>query len=262
VSIRKTSASIKTISLAAVFITALSLTWCRPVDSAGAKLAPKMGWKLVMKASYFGRIEWSVSPDGARLTSPMLAIVCRPPMFDTLLYNTETKKVKTFKKEAGFERIGMMMEGGTTQRLKWKYTPWKKVGEDTVAGRKCVKFRRSMLNPQQDAFRYTSFNEEYWVAPMFDMPYIDQLMAPLARLTSKEFKMMKGIGMRRVAIWQVFKRGNPVPEVNDRLVHLDTLSCKNVMIDPSIFEMGNDYKPVKDEGEILFSDDGGMLGRF
>lgn len=227
-------------------------------------LKPKMGYKLVMKVNYFGRIEWSVSPDGARLTSPMLAITCRPPLFETHLYNTETKKVKIFDKKAGYDRLGAMMEGGlTSQHAKYKYSAWKKEGEDTVAGRKCTKFTRYMTNAPQDQQRYAKYLEEYWVTPFFDLPHIDDLMAPLTRLTSREFNLMKGFGMKRVTTWQVFRRGVSKPDVDDKLIYLQTLECKKMMIDPKIFELGADYTPVKDEGEILFSDDGGgFAGRF
>ena len=252
-------------SLAAVLLTALNLAWCKPVDCADApKPGPKIGYKLVMKVNYFGRIEWSVSPDGSRLSSPMLAITCRPPLFETHLYNTETKKVKVFDKKSGFDRLGAMMEGGlTSQHAKYKYTPWKKEGDELVAGRKCTKFTRTMTNAPQDASRYAHYLEEYWVSPYFDLPHIQDLMAPLARLTSREFKLMAGFGMKRVATWQVFRRGVKTPDVNDRLVYLQTLECTKMMIDPKIFEMGSNFTPVKDEGEILFSDDGGGLpGRF
>jgi hypothetical protein len=225
--------------------------------SAIAGLKPKMGYKIVMKVNYFGRIEWSVSADGARLSSPMLAITCRPPQFETHLYNTETKKVKVFDKKAGFERIGAMMEGGITAHSRYKYSPWKMEGEDVVAGMKCTKYSRYMLNAQQDAHRYAKYIEEYWVAPFFDLPHIDDLMAPLARLTSREFSLKKGFGVKRIATWQVYRRGVAKPDVDDKIVFLQTLECKKTMIDPKIFELGSNYTPVKDEGEILFSDDGG-----
>lgn len=231
-----------------------------PAKAGTSDLKPKMGYKLVMKVNYFGRIEWSVSADGSRLSSPMLAITCRPPLFDTHLYNTETKKVKIFDKKAGYERLGAMMEGGiTSQHSKYKYSPWKEVGEEMVAGRKCRKFTRYMLNAQQDQYRYAKYIEEYWIAPFFDIPRIDELMAPLTRLTSRDLKQAKGFGMQRVATWQVFRRGVDKPEVNDRMIYLQTLECKKTMIDPKIFEMGSNFTPVKDEGEILFSDDGGSF---
>ncbi|CAN5412377.1 hypothetical protein BH10CYA1_BH10CYA1_01630 [soil metagenome] len=262
---QKSIASLRDKSLTAVLLAALSFACCKQVDSAGeAKAVPKMGYKLVMKVNYFGRIEWSVSPDGSRLSSPILAITCRPPLFETHLYNTETKKVKVFDKKTGFDRLGAMMEGGLASgRSRYKYSAWKKEGEEVICGRKCTRFVRTMLNPQEDAQRYARYVEEYWVSPFFDLPHIDELMAPLARLTSKDFKMMKGFGMKRVSTWQVYRRGVKTPDVNDRLTLLQTLECKKVIIDPKILEMGADYKPVSDEGEILFSDDGGGLpGRF
>jgi hypothetical protein len=260
--IRKTTTSLRTISLAAAFVTAVSLSWCKAVDSADAKLAPKvpkMGYKLVMKATYFGRIEWSVSADGARFSSPLIAIICKAPGFETALYNTETKKMKIFPKDKGFERIGMWMDGGSTLK-KYKYSPWIKVADEVIAGRKCTHFKRHQINAQENATHYTALIEEYWVTPMFDLPNVDTLMAPLEKMTSKDFTVMKGFGLRRINTWQVFKRGDPVPTVNDRIVHLDTIECKKAMIDPRMFEMDNKYTKVQDEGEILFSDDGGMPG--
>ncbi|MFN8554727.1 MAG: hypothetical protein U0103_24915 [Candidatus Obscuribacterales bacterium] len=225
---------------------------------------PKMGYKLVMKVNYFGRVEWTVSPDGSRLSSPILAITCRPPLFETHLYNTETKKVKIFDKKAGFDRIGAMMEGGLTSlHSKYKYSPWKKVGEELVAGRKCTRYTRNMLNAQQDQFRYAKYVEDYWVTPYFDLPHIDDLCAPLQRMTSRNFSQMRGFGLKHMATWQVFRRGVAKPEVDDKLVYLQTLECRKELIDPKIFEMGANFTPVKDEGEILFSDDGaGFAGHF
>lgn len=223
-------------------------------------LKPKMGYKLVMKVNYFGRIEWAVSPDGARLTSPMLAITCLPPSYTTSMFNTETHKMKTFDRKKGFERLGAMMEGGlTSQHSKYKYSPWKKEGEEVIAGRKCTKFSRVMLNAQQDATRYATFQEEYWVSPYFDFMHVDELMAPLEKLTSREFTLMKGFGMKRIATWKVFRRGVKTPDVNDRMVYLNTLECKPTLIDPKIFDLGAGYTQVADEGEILFSDEGVAL---
>ena len=257
-------ASLRNASLGAVLLTALSFVSCKPAGSAGeTKPVPKMGYKLVMKVNYFGRIEWFVSPDGGRLSSPILAITCKPPNFETHLYNTETKKVKVFDKKTGFDRLGAMMEGGMAGRSRYKYSPWKKEGEEVIAGRKCTKFTRTMLNAQQDAQRYAKYVEEYWVSPQFDLPHIEELMAPLTRLTSRDFRMMKGFGMKRIATWQVYRRGVSKPDVDDKLTYLQTLECKKMLIDPKVFDMGANYKPVSDEGEILFSDDGGGLpGRF
>lgn len=237
----------------------------KTTGKAGADAAkPKMGYKLVMKVNYFGRVEWAVSPDGSRLSSPILAITCRPPLFETHLYNTETKKVKVFDKKAGFDRIGAMMEGGlTSAHSKYKYSPWKMVGDEMVAGRKCTRFTRYMLNAQQDQYRYAKYVEDYWVTPYFDLPNIDDLCAPLQRMTSRNFSMKRGFGLKHMATWQVYRRGVAKPEVDDKLVYLQTLECKKELIDPKIFEMGSNFTPVKDEGEILFSDDGaGFAGHF
>jgi hypothetical protein len=145
-------------------------------------------------------------------------------------------------------------------KSKYKYSPWTKVGEEVIAGRKCIHFKRHQINAQENATHYTALIEEYWVSPLFDLPNIETLVAPLSKITSKDFTLVKGFGMRRVSTWQVYKRGDPVPTVNERQVHLDTIECKKAMIDPKIFEMDNKYTKVQDEGEILFSDDGGMPG--
>lgn len=214
-----------------------------------------------MKVTYFGRVEWAVSEDGARLTSPMLSLVCRPPDYTTKVYNTETHKMMVFTRKAGFDRIGMMMEGGLANRKRFQWSEWQKVGSEVIAGRKCDKYLRHLINADKNSTGYTSLEEEYWQSPYFDLPNINRLMSPLEMMTNRDFKLAKGFGMRRIATWKVFKRGNPKPKVVDPMVHLDTLDCKRTLIDPKIFELSSKgFTEVKDEGEIMFSDEGGVPG--
>ncbi len=90
----------------------------------------------------------------------------------------------------------------------------------------------------------------------FNIANIKELMNPLAKQRGKDYQAIPGMALRRSTTWKVYKRGNPVPEVSDRQVHVDTISIQHVPIDPSFFTTGKDFTPVRDKAELLFSDYG------
>ncbi len=147
-----------------VSIVSLLIGLCFPCESASTKQKPKMGWKLKMKDFHYGRLEWTISADGVVMSTPMMTFIVKPPNYDTQMFNTATKKFKTFKREQGFDRISMFLNP-SNQKDTRKYSAWKADGKELVAGRQCIKWSRSLLNGTQNETHYSEFKEECWMTP-------------------------------------------------------------------------------------------------
>ena len=218
----------------------------------------KQGWQLSYKVNALGRVDCLLSEDGAKLTTPMFSLLVLPPDYHAVLFNPQTRKMISIKKEKVPQTFAMFGDRGPSQ--KFKFTPWLRQHDEKILGLVCSKFHRELENPGSSKDMSTRFADDFWVTNAIDVRNYKQLMEPLVAIARGSYKQLVGIPVRHKKSYEEFYKGSKKPYHSEITNSLSLISADKIQIKPSMYSVPKDYKIVADETELLFSDEQGGDG--
>jgi hypothetical protein len=148
-----------------------------------------------------------------------------------------------------------VMFGEKSPSKKLVYSDWHKLGSEKIGGLKCERFHRDLKNPNESKEKYSSYSDDFWVTNDIDVPNYKRLMEPLISMTRVPYKSGIGVPVKHKKLFQVFYRGSKRPFRREDIDSLSLISAERMEIKPSTYEVPKDYQTVKDETELLFTED-------
>ena len=221
-------------------------------SKASGPAAP--GWELQQWHRMAGRMRLVSNKYGGKFETTHYTLLKPMPGEAMYFLNQQTKRyvlyaVKDWQKKFNFyhKDPGRTKDAGFTD-----FSPWKHVGDDKIVGLKVGKYTRMRTNnlPAPNDKTYTeewSFCRELKVPP--------SLIDLYKKTLSMTYDEKLGFPMRVTEIreWS----GKKAKKVD---LSYDTLSYKKASFPQKFFEMGADYKKVKDEMSVLMDEGGDMMG--
>jgi len=206
------------------------------------------GWEISLKENPMGRMTWYVSPNGAKMISPILSMVVNSPTGKVYLFSAETRRYAEYVDAGVIRKVIRNYDAPSQDRN--KYSVWVKNGEEPYQGLHTITFTRKLLNPPVDRTRHltSTYDEKMSVAPLPDVKAMTRFIAPIATIFASELPM-PGIVVKRVTDWKVYKNGQF--EKSEMQTELEMLSCKRVSLTASDFKVPADYEKRPSETDVL-----------
>lgn len=225
-----------------------------PQKQAAAGGPPAPGWELQQWHRMAGRIRLVSTKYGGKFETTHYTLLKPLPGDKMYFLNQQTKRyvnytAETWRKKFNFyhKDPGRSKDSGFTE-----FSPWKRLGDEKIAGLKCGRFSRMRTNnlPAPNDKTYTeewSFCKELTVPPALIELYKKTLYLQY------DAKLGFPMRVREIREWN----GKHAKKVE---LSYDTLKYNKASFPQSFFEMGKDYKQVKDEMSVLMDEGGDMLG--
>ncbi len=223
-----------------------------PAKPAGGPPAP--GWELQQWHRMAGRIRLVSNKYGGKFETTHYTLLKPLPGEKMYFLNQQTKRyvnytVEMWRKKFNFyhKDPGRAKDAGFTE-----FSPWKRLGEETIAGLKCGRYSRMRTNnlpPPNDK----TYTEEWSFCRELTVP--SALIDLYKKTLYLNYDAKLGFPMRvkEIREWS----GKKAKKVD---VSYDTLKFIKGSFPQSFFEMGKDYKQVKDEMSVLMDEGADMMG--
>jgi hypothetical protein len=213
----------------------------------------KLGWQLSYKVKALGRLDCLLSEDGAKITTPMFSLLVLPPDYHAVLYNPQTKKMISVKKDKVSSTFVVFGERGASKQF--KFTDWHRMHDEKITGLMCQKYHRELQNAGETTEKFARYTDDFWLTTAIDIRNYRQLMEPLVSMARGHYKELTGIPVKHKKTYEEFFKGSKKPYHSEITDSLSLISAEKVLIKPSTYAVPKDYKVVADETELLFNDE-------
>lgn len=215
---------------------------------------PAPGWELQQWHRMAGRIRLVSNKYGGKFETTHYTLLKPLPGEKMYFLNQQTKRyvhytTEMWRKKFNFyhKDTGRSRDAGFTE-----FSAWKRLGDEKIAGLKCGRYSRMRTNnlPPPNDKTYTeewSFSRELTVPPALVELYKKTLYL--------QYDATLGFPMRvkEIREWS----GKKAKKVE---LSYDTLKFSKGSFPQSFFDVGKDYKQVKDEMSVLMDEGGDMMG--
>jgi len=215
---------------------------------------PAPGWELEQWHRMAGRMRLVSNKYGGRFETTHYTLLKPMPGEMMFFLNQQTKRyasfpVGTWRKKFNFyhKDTGRTKDAGFTE-----FSPWKLVGKDKIAGLNVGRYIRVRSN-KMPAPNDKTYTEEWSFCPDLQIP---QALIELYKKTlymTYDDKLGFPMRVKEIREWN----GKKNKKVD---ISYDTIAYKKSSFPQSFFQMGKDYKQVKDEMSVLMDEGGDMMG--
>ena len=218
----------------------------------GGPAAP--GWELHQWHRMAGRIRLVSNQYGGKFETTHYTLLKPSPGEKLFFLNQQTKRYVQYTTEKWRKKFnfyhkdpGRSRDAGFTE-----FSAWKRIGEEKIAGLKCSRYSRMRTNnlPAPNDKTYT---EEWSFCRELAVP--SGLVELYKKILYLQYEAKLGFPMRvkEIREWN----GKKAKKVE---LGYDTLKFNKGSFPQSFFEIGKDYKQVKDEMSVLMDEGGDMIG--
>jgi hypothetical protein len=133
---------------------------------------------------------------------------------------------------------------------KYKWQPWKKLGEQKKSGLASFHYKRAMLNPPVDkgTNRTSTFEDEVWVTQVDMAKDIQKYLKPLSQIFSWDMPI-DSVNIDRVSTWTVYQGGKMLKK--DPKQEVSLLSAKKRQFTRKDFEVPSGYTKSQSLSEVM-----------
>lgn len=215
---------------------------------------PAQGWELQQWHRMAGRIRLVSNKYGGKFETTHYTLLKPVPGERMYFLNQQTKRfvsydAATWRKKFNFyhKDSGRTKDVGFTD-----FSPWKRLGEEKIAGLKCARFSRFRSN-NQPAPNDKTYTEEWSFCSALTVPTALIELYKKTLYLNYDAKLGFPMRVKEIREWS----GKKAKKVD---VSYDTLKYSKASFPQSFFEMGKDYKQVKDEMSVLMDEGGDAMG--
>ncbi len=212
------------------------------------------GWEMQQWHRMAGRIRLVSNKYGGRFETTHYTLLKPLPGERMYFLNQQTKRfvnydAVTWRKKFNFyhKDAGRTKDAGFTD-----FSPWKRIAEEKIAGLKCMKYSRFRTNNQPPPNDKT-YTEEWSFCSALTVPTALIELYKKTLCLNYDAKLGFPMRVREIREWS----GKKAKKVD---VSYDTLKYCKSSFPQSLFEMGKDYKQVKDEMSVLMDEGGDGMG--
>jgi hypothetical protein len=210
------------------------------------------GIQIEIKNDPLGRLTWYISPRGAKIISPIAAMIAAPPSGHLIVFNPETKKYYESPNVQPVKHAMVNYQTAINQK-KFHWSPWKKLDEETLSGMKCQHYKRVLLSPPVDKNRglTSSFVDEAWVSDIDERKGVKTYLMPLAQIFSWDMPF-DSINLKRISIWDVYQNGKL--QKSDPKQEVTLISVKKRKFTADDFQLPQGYKSCHQLSDVMPDD--------
>lgn len=211
---------------------------CAP--SSAASQDTMRGYVLKYQHRDLGRVNVLLGPDKAKLTSFSVSALLNSDR-SVIVYSDETKRYARFNKSDWNSKARAFWRA---PRYDWPISAWKKIGDQSILGVKCMHYRRSCGNHQPYPDNKT-YVEDLWCT--YELSTDKAVMSSLSRAMKSIFETALPMKFQETRYWA---------KQSSRETRCEILSIKKAEIPLSEFTVPRTYKLVADEMDVFTQDEG------
>lgn len=217
--------------------------------SMGGKQQKPNGWQLEVRNDKLGRLSWFVSSNGAKVITPIMSFLLPPNTEQIYAFNPDTKLYCEYGSSGALQRK-IASIGALNSASKFKYKPWRKIGDSKIQGLSVKVYRRAMIDPPASPRNglTSAYSEEVCIAPMPNYKFVKRIFKPMAEMFSHQVPV-DGVILKRTTYWDIYRNGKLIKsEPKD---DLEVLQCREIHMDAKELTLPADFKKAKLDTDIL-----------